>query len=383
MTGNQIKGKGFRGALRYNLEKLEKGMAELLDFSFVGISEKTIMKEVQMVRVLRPNLQKYFYHTSINFPPQENLSNETMKQIGLDYLQANGFTQHQYIMFRHFDAAHPHLHILVNRIGYDGKVLSDSNDYQRSEKVLRELEVKYNLVKVTSSKEAKERAMTKDELEMMKRTNVPSQKMQLQILIKDALQSNEKISCEDFIKALEAKGIGVLFNQASTGYVSGISYSYQEIIVKGAKLGSDFKWPSIKNNINYEQERDRATVHQANVRARALHADTKTGDGNFTRDSKTLRQGGVNSRTTSNPVKLLDQKHPKENVHTGQPARSAQQQDVGDRNQFQEKPNGLDLASLLDGHYHGDVGQYIDKSNLDALYALTKKKRKKKKRRSL
>lgn len=33
MTGNQIKGKSFRGALRYNLEKVEKGVAEILDSS--------------------------------------------------------------------------------------------------------------------------------------------------------------------------------------------------------------------------------------------------------------------------------------------------------------------------------------------------------------
>ena len=72
MTGNMIKGKGFRGALRYNLEKVEKGVAEVLSHSFVEVSEKTIMKEIQMVRMLRPNLQKYFYHTSINFPPSIN-----------------------------------------------------------------------------------------------------------------------------------------------------------------------------------------------------------------------------------------------------------------------------------------------------------------------
>ena len=145
MTGNQIKGKGFRGALRYNLEKVNKGVAEILDHSFASTSERTIMKEIQMVKVLRPNLQKYFYHTSINFPPGEDLPNDKMKQIGLDYLEANGFTQHQFIMFRHYDADHPHLHILVNRIGYDGSVVSDSNDFSRSEKILRELEKKYKL----------------------------------------------------------------------------------------------------------------------------------------------------------------------------------------------------------------------------------------------
>lgn len=201
MTGNQIKGKGFRGALRYNLEKVEKGIAEVLDHSFVRASEKSIMKEIQMVRAQRPNLQKYFYHTSINFPPCEDLANEKMKQIGHDYMVANGFTQHQFIMFRHHDADHPHLHILVNRIGYDGKVLSDSNDFARSEKVLRELEIRYDLTKVNSSSQARERAMTKNELEMMKRTNEPSQKMKLQVLIRGILQEKQGMITREFIQA--------------------------------------------------------------------------------------------------------------------------------------------------------------------------------------
>ncbi|NOT74947.1 MAG: relaxase/mobilization nuclease domain-containing protein [Cyclobacteriaceae bacterium] len=276
MTGNQIKGKGFRGALRYNLEKVDKGVAELLDSSFAGKSENSILKEVQLIRVQKPNLQKYFYHTSINFPPEENLSSEMMKQIGHDYLQANGFTQHQFIMFRHFDADHPHLHILVNRIGYDGKVLSDSNDYKRSEQVLRELEIKYNLVKVVSSREAKERAMTKDELEMMKRTNVPSTKLKLQAIVKDVLTKGRRLTTQEFITGLESKGVRLQFNQATTGYVSGISYDYNGFVIKGAALGHDFKWPSVKNRIDYEQQRDHLAVHEANVRTKSASPEAKT-----------------------------------------------------------------------------------------------------------
>ena len=268
MTGNQIKGKGFRGALRYNLEKVNKDVAEILDHSFASTFERTIMKEIQMVKVLRPNLQKYFYHTSINFPPGEDLPNDKMKQIGLDYLEANGFTQHQFIMFRHYDADHPHLHILVNRIGYDGSVVSDSNDFARSEKILRELESKYNLTQVPSSKEAKMRAITKDELEMIKRTNTPSHKVKLQGIVRKILQDKPRLTTEEFIKALHRNMVDVLFNQASTGYVSGISYQYKGVIIKGAKLGDDFKWGSIKNKINYDQERDREVIQQINAKSK-------------------------------------------------------------------------------------------------------------------
>jgi hypothetical protein len=110
MTADQVKGKSFRGALRYNLEKVENKVAEVLDMSFSKLSENSIMKEVRMVRMQRPNLQKYFYHTSLNFPVHENLSNDAMLKIAHEYLEQNGFNQHQYLIVRHYDAEHPHVH---------------------------------------------------------------------------------------------------------------------------------------------------------------------------------------------------------------------------------------------------------------------------------
>ena len=296
MTADQVKGKGFRGALRYNLQKVDQGVAKILDMSFTSSKEHSIMQEVALVRMLRPNLQKYFYHTSLNFPPNENLGDEQMNMLANEYLNNMGFDQHQYAIFRHFDADHPHLHILVNRIGYDGQVVSDSKDFQRSEQVLRKLEKQHGLTEVISSRQAKERAMTKNELEMMKRTDEPSVKMKLQIPIKNVL--SQKPDAVQFIRALEAQGINVLFNQASTGFVSGISYGFEGMQFKGAHLGNAYKWQAIKNAISYEQERDRTAIHQANVRTRQLqsaragqsagtYADTKVTAGN----RKNVQQG--------------------------------------------------------------------------------------------
>lgn len=384
MTGNQIKGKGFRGALRYNLEKVEKGIAEVLDHSFVSASEKTIMKEVQMVRAQRPNLQKYFYHTSINFPPCEDLANKTMKQIGHDYMVANGFTQHQFIMFRHHDADHPHLHILVNRIGYDGKVLSDSNDFARSEKVLRELEIRYDLTKVNSSWQARERAMTKNEMEMMKRTNEPSQKMKLQVLIRGILQKKQGMTTGEFIKALGGKGINVLFNQASTGFVSGISYGYEGIIIKGAKLGNDFKWGTIKDTINYEQERDRTTIHQANDRTKSINPNAGTGADYSEGNSKTAQQ----SRAKQQPlfkrlkgVEFHDARSSNQRAETIRPARSTEREDDNIINLVPKKSKGLDLATLLDSHSDRNISS--PDYEPDLVHPHLKFKRKKKKRRRM
>jgi hypothetical protein len=272
MTADQVKGKGFRGALLYNLKKLDEGLARVLDSSFTGVNVNEIMREVALVKMLRPNLQKYFYHTSLNFPPSEDLADEKIKAIALEYLDAMGFGGNQYMIFRHFDADHPHAHILVNRIGYDGGVVSDSRDYARCEQVLRKLEKKHRLTEVISSRMAQERASTKNELEMMQRTGIPSDKIKLQVILKDILTSasRTRLNTSEFVRLLESKGVSVLFNQASTGFVSGISYGYGDIVLKGAALGNGYKWKAIQSVIDYEQERDGPAIRQANDKARRI-----------------------------------------------------------------------------------------------------------------
>lgn len=396
MTADQVKGKGFRGALRYNLKKVDQGVAKILDMTFTSGKEDSIMREVALVRMLRPNLQKYFYHTSLNFPPNENLGNEQMNMIANEYLNNMGFDQHQFAIFRHFDADHPHLHILVNRIGYDGKVVSDSKDYQRSEQVLRALEKQHGLTEVISSRQAQERAMTKNELEMMKRTDEPSVKMKLQVIIKNVL--NQKPNAEQFITQLEAQGINVLFNQASTGFVSGISYGYEDMQFKGAHLGNAYKWQAVKNAISYEQERDRTAIYQANVRTRehqsaragqsvtrgtaaGTDADTKVTAGNrknvqqgsgklqdqIGKANRKYKQAAGTYGQHDNQPRLSDTKDSRQrgtDLQGQQPSR----QQVG----HQALPGGDLIGSLLGTDHHaGDMDQA----------ALNEFKRKRKKRK--
>lgn len=380
MTGSQVKGRSFRGALRYNQEKVAQGKGEVLDHSFLNTSEKGIMKEIAMVRVQRPDLKKYFYHTSINFPKDENVSNDLMIKIGREYLEANGFNQHQYIMFRHKDAGHPHFHILVNRIGYDGSVVSDSNDYARSEKVLRDLERKYNLTQVVGSREAKERALSNNEIAMMKRKNNPSAKVAMQVIIGEVLKSKNQPSTNEFISKLEARGVKVLFNQASTGYVSGISYSYQGLVMQGSKLGNGFKWSTIKNIINYEQERDRQRIRETN--ARSEHAIDQFRAGNdHARRNTTNTQGSTvkyGQLPDSGKTRGLNVFSPSFAATIIKHAARQSEQEAGTViNTVLQIPKVLSLGTLLDSRNGGgDLGPSNQSPGDDAM----KKKRKKKRR---
>jgi hypothetical protein len=77
----------------------------------------------------------------------------------------HGLDDNQYLITRHTDTEHEHIHLLVNRIRLDGEVASDSHDYRRHEVLMREIERDYSLQLVRPSIEAERRAATKGEID--------------------------------------------------------------------------------------------------------------------------------------------------------------------------------------------------------------------------
>ncbi|WP_345332598.1 relaxase/mobilization nuclease domain-containing protein [Mucilaginibacter defluvii] len=338
MIASQKIGKSFMGAFRYNEKKAhnpdKSKRAILLDSNFTAVDHWGIQREVEIVKSLRPSLNRYVYHTSLNFHKDDRLDNKTLLAIAHEYLLANGFGDNQYMIYRHFDADHPHLHLLVNRIRFDGSVVSDSNNYRKSEAIIRKLEERYNLVTVesahcvTSKRHSSKstnlnnykksdhgnmhighrdnhlsvepgsdlptdrynietlyqdnnlslerrnlitrRAPTKDELEMINRTGLASEKLLLQEKLSLLLPAR-RVSIQEIIERCERYGISLLFNQASTGRVSGITYFHNEFKIRGQALGNRFKWNEILKHIDYEQGRDSAAISAANDRTRAKY----------------------------------------------------------------------------------------------------------------
>jgi hypothetical protein len=206
----------------------------------------------------------------------------------------------------------------------------------------------------------------------------------LQVLIKDVIVFGKKLSCSEFIQALESKGINLLFNQASTGFVSGISYSYEGMIITGAKLGNDYKWASIKNTIDYEQERDRAAIHQANYRTKSNQSIIRTGAPDPERNPIPLLQSSGKQSATSyqreNP-KLDDRKQSQTGARGKHVTRSANSKTSRLNNLSSENSKGLNLAALLDGHSHGNLIEPINQPDLGVENRVIRRKKKRRRKK--
>ena len=267
MIAKLVKGQGFRGALEYDLAR-EKGL--LLDTNMAGENPRELAAEFGAIRELRPGLGKAVLHVSLSAAPGEQLSDEQWREIGQEYLAGMGFTANQYVISRHTDTAHEHIHILANRIGFDGQVVSDAHDYPRQERLMREIEREYGLQEVAPSREAERRAPTQAEIELTLRTGEVSTRQQLQALCDGAAQ--ECASFTTYVERLEAVGVDVIPTVQQHGAkLSGLQYSLNGVTMKGSDLGKAYAAAGIqKRGISYEQDRDGPTVERCRDRAAAV-----------------------------------------------------------------------------------------------------------------
>lgn len=274
MIGKQVKGKDFYGVLKYNQNKVDKGEAIVLDTNLASNSVVQQAKEFNVIRQLKSNLSKAVYHVSLNLPYKDTnkLSNHEFSNLARDYLEGMGFDENQYIVYKHFDVDHSHIHIVANRVNFSGNVVSDSQDYKRSEAIIRKLEQKYNLSELIRKQESN--VLSKGEIEKCLRTGDVPERLELQNILLEIL--NQDLLMKDFIDRLKLKGVNVKINQSlTTGFISGISFEYKGTFYKGSKIHKNFSWNNIKTKIiTNEQNRNHSIIPEDYVGIRTAKTET-------------------------------------------------------------------------------------------------------------
>lgn len=152
MVTKIVSGKNIRGILRYNEDKVQKGEATLiLANGFAGeassMSAKQKYERFEHLLCMRPSVKTNALHISLNFHPSERLTSGMLQQIALTYMQKIGFDDQPYLVYRHTDAAHAHVHIATTIINVRGERIDTHNmGKNRSEVARRAIEKEFGLV---------------------------------------------------------------------------------------------------------------------------------------------------------------------------------------------------------------------------------------------
>ncbi len=153
-------GRSILGALNYNEHKVRLGKAELIlaqgylkDPSDLSFSDK-LHRLTDLTKRNQRTLVNAL-HVSLNFAVGENLDKDTLQQIANEYMEGLGFGRQPYLVYQHYDAGHPHLHLVSTNIKPDGERISFHLLANRaSERSRKQVELNYGLVKAEDQRQA-------------------------------------------------------------------------------------------------------------------------------------------------------------------------------------------------------------------------------------
>ncbi len=158
MVARINKGHSLSRSLNYNELKLKQEKAELIlaenyakDMELLTFYDK--LYRLTHKAELNERVKANSVHLSLNFDPKESLNKEKLREIAQSYMEKIGFGRQPYLVYRHLDAGHPHVHILTTNIEADGKRIDMHNiGKNQSEKARKEVEKEFNLISPESKR---------------------------------------------------------------------------------------------------------------------------------------------------------------------------------------------------------------------------------------
>ncbi|MBP1539555.1 MAG: relaxase/mobilization nuclease domain-containing protein [Prevotella sp.] len=239
-------GKGFGGLVGYANDILKKDTVIIAAEGVSLTSNATITASFKAQAKARPNVKLCVGHISLSFSPEDfhKLTSQQIEEIAREYMRRMGIVNTQFVIFRHQDQPHPHVHIVYNRVDNDGNTITGDSNYSKSAAITKALTRQYGLSFGKGKKNVRrERLKGKDAI-----------KYHLYDIIIAALK--DSITWQQLRKALSAKGISLDFVRNSDGSVRGVTFTdnAHHVTFSGSKIDRSLSFGSIdKNMVNIYQ----------------------------------------------------------------------------------------------------------------------------------
>ena len=252
MIAKIMKGSDFRGVVNYILNEGKGTQIIEADGLFLENND-TIAQGFIGQAQMNPKVTKAVGHIALSFSKKDapRLNNAVMAQIAREYMERMGIKDTQYLIGRHFDKEHPHVHIAFNRINNNDKTISDRNDRFRSERICKELTKKYGL----------HFANGKEQVKIDRLREPDKTRYELYKILK-----TEVGRCRDWntlLERLERQGVGVQFKyKGQTDEIQGIVFSMNGYRFNGSKVDRQFSYSKIDAALARDNYGERQTQPQ-------------------------------------------------------------------------------------------------------------------------
>lgn len=243
MISKPLPAHSFYYTCRYVLSKTE---AEVLAVEGVrGHDFKLMAADFEEQRLTRPTKEVACFHAVLSFHPSESPADSTMQELAEEYLKRLEIVNTQFVVVKHTDKYHLHMHVVANMVDNDGEAISDSWIGLRGKKVAQQLTQEFNLFP------AKGKNIKLIHLEAL--SDYEAAKYKIYLAVSEQLPHVRSV--DELARLLQQQGIETLYKyKRQTEERQGISFKMGDYSFKGSQIDRKFSLGNLEKTLALQQK---------------------------------------------------------------------------------------------------------------------------------
>ncbi|GAB4043341.1 relaxase/mobilization nuclease domain-containing protein [Spirosoma jeollabukense] len=258
------------GALRYNEQKVVQKQAHVLSAAGFANNELAEKSRRYATNVLESqaqknaNVKKPTLHFSLSLHPTEQVSDDKFKAMAHQFMAEMGYRHQPYMVYRHHDTAHPHIHIVTTCVDETGYKINDSFIKRRTNAVRQQLELRFGLIKAQGRGKGKTTEQIQQAIPVQADAVMPGQaqptrgfdrKDQLEAILRETFQQAAFNNLDEYRALLKKQHIHTVLHQSTRAGKAfrGISYQFTDEAgkpatprIKASEIGTWATWKEIE-----------------------------------------------------------------------------------------------------------------------------------------
>lgn len=190
-----------------------------------GENPKEITEEFKIVQSQNQRTQKntLSFVLSPSIEDGKKLSRQQIKELTKKFIKAMNLKERQAIAFVHRDKEHTHIHLYVNRIGFDGKAYKDSFIGKRSQQKAYEV--------------AREMGLTNArDIQYQRLDQIKQIRNEIKLIHEKVIRTDRPKSLDTYIKLMKEKSIIVIPSINKQRKLQGFRFEYKGQNLKGSEV---------------------------------------------------------------------------------------------------------------------------------------------------
>ena len=194
----------------------EKNAEVVFSQHLAGNNPQQITEEFKLIQEENTRCQKNTLSFILSPTPEDgkNLTKQQLGELTQKFIKEMQLKERQAIAFVHRDKAHTHVHLYVNRIGFDGKAYNDSFIGKRSQ--------------LAAENVAKEMGLTTvKEVQLEKELDAIHTRLEIKNIHHRVMENERPKTLDSYINAMQERNVEVIPSINKANKLQGFRFEYQ------------------------------------------------------------------------------------------------------------------------------------------------------------